>query len=138
MFSFLHEPQNLRSMVFPMEELEKCLILTVADTNGMNLLHPSNQASLSAALSQSTSSTVKVRFPETGHSLSSQEALGSSANTPGKQWNLSIRSLRPRIFCLEHAIQTVDLLCSRGGANVLGLCHSGNCPLAISGLLLEE
>lgn len=113
-------------MVFPMEELEKYIILTVADTSGMNLLHPSNQASSSAELSQSTSSPAKVRLPGTDHSLSSQEAMGSSANTPGKQWNLSIRSLRPRVFCLEHAIQTVDLLCSRGGANVLGLCHSGN------------
>lgn len=96
----------------------------VADTRGMNLLHPSSQASSSAELSQSTSSPVKVRFPGTGHSLSSQEAMGSSENTPGMQWNLSNRSLRPRVFCLEHAIQTVDLLCLRGGANVLGLCHS--------------
>lgn len=34
-------------------------------------------------------------------------------------------SLRPRIFCLEHAIQTEELLRSKGGANVLVICHSG-------------
>lgn len=32
--------------------------------------------------------------------------------------------LRPRIFCLEHAIQVEELLHSKGGANVLVICHS--------------
>lgn len=35
---------------------------------------------------------------------------------------------RPRIFCLEHAIQTEELLHTKGGANVLVICHSGKVP----------
>ncbi|XP_057788783.1 lysine-specific demethylase ELF6 [Salvia miltiorrhiza] len=39
-------------------------------------------------------------------------------------WDLSNVSLKPRIFCLEHAIEIEELLSSRGGANVLAICHS--------------
>ncbi|KAK3030708.1 hypothetical protein RJ639_037205, partial [Escallonia herrerae] len=41
-----------------------------------------------------------------------------------KGWVTSRGSERPRIFCLEHAIQIEKLLHSKGGANVLVLCHS--------------
>lgn len=41
------------------------------------------------------------------------------------EWNTSSKFLRPRIFCLEHAIQIVELLHSKGGAKVLVICHSG-------------
>ncbi|KAK2968172.1 hypothetical protein RJ640_018265 [Escallonia rubra] len=41
-----------------------------------------------------------------------------------KGWVTSSGSQRPRIFCLEHAIQIEKLLHSKGGANVLVLCHS--------------
>lgn len=33
--------------------------------------------------------------------------------------------LRPRIFCLEHAIQVEELLSGKGGADLLVICHSG-------------
>lgn len=39
-------------------------------------------------------------------------------------WNTSTGYLRPRIFCLEHATQTEDLLHSKGGAKVFVICHS--------------
>lgn len=32
---------------------------------------------------------------------------------------------RPRIFCLEHAIEVEELLSGKGGADVLVICHSG-------------
>lgn len=32
---------------------------------------------------------------------------------------------RPRIFCLEHAIQVEELLSGKGGADLLVICHSG-------------
>ncbi|KAF5742549.1 hypothetical protein HS088_TW09G00599 [Tripterygium wilfordii] len=41
-----------------------------------------------------------------------------------KGWNTSDKFLRPRIFCLEHAVQTDDLLQTKGGANMLVICHS--------------
>uniref|UniRef100_A0A2P2JMH8 Lysine-specific demethylase ELF6 n=2 Tax=Rhizophora mucronata TaxID=61149 RepID=A0A2P2JMH8_RHIMU len=41
-----------------------------------------------------------------------------------KGWNTSSKFLRPRIFCLEHAIQIEELLQSKGGANLLIICHS--------------
>ncbi|KAK6929177.1 JmjN domain [Dillenia turbinata] len=41
-----------------------------------------------------------------------------------EQWNTSTEFLRPRIFCLEHAIQVEKLLQSKGGANLLIICHS--------------
>ncbi|KAJ4838142.1 hypothetical protein Tsubulata_035229 [Turnera subulata] len=39
-------------------------------------------------------------------------------------WNTSCKFLRPRIFCLEHALQIEELLQSKGGANMLIICHS--------------
>lgn len=33
--------------------------------------------------------------------------------------------VRPRIFCLEHAIQVEELLSGKGGADLLVICHSG-------------
>lgn len=42
-----------------------------------------------------------------------------------KYWNTSSKFMKPRIFCLEHAVQIVEMLQSKGGANVLITCHSG-------------
>ncbi|XP_024031706.1 probable lysine-specific demethylase ELF6 [Morus notabilis] len=39
-------------------------------------------------------------------------------------WNANNKSLRPRSFCLEHAVEIVELLQSKGGANVIVICHS--------------
>ncbi|KAH7547879.1 hypothetical protein JRO89_XS14G0031500 [Xanthoceras sorbifolium] len=41
-----------------------------------------------------------------------------------RRWNTSSKFLRPRIFCLEHALQIEELLRSKGGANILVICHS--------------
>ncbi|KAK4834815.1 hypothetical protein QYF36_000954 [Acer negundo] len=41
-----------------------------------------------------------------------------------RRWNTSSNFLRPRIFCLEHALQIEELLRSKGGANILVICHS--------------
>ena len=40
-------------------------------------------------------------------------------------WNTASKFLRPQIFCLEHAVQIVEMLQCKGGANVLIICHSG-------------
>lgn len=48
-----------------------------------------------------------------------------SLNECNKCWNTSSTFLKPRIFCLEHAVQVVEMLQSKGGANVLIICHSG-------------
>lgn len=32
---------------------------------------------------------------------------------------------RPRIFCLQHAVEVEELLQHKGGAHVLVICHSG-------------
>lgn len=39
-------------------------------------------------------------------------------------WCSTSGFLRPRVFCLEHTINIVDMLHSKGGANVLVICHS--------------
>ncbi|XP_048325584.1 lysine-specific demethylase ELF6 isoform X1 [Ziziphus jujuba] len=42
----------------------------------------------------------------------------------GNGWDTSNKFLRPRSFCLEHAVEIVELLQSRGGARILVICHS--------------
>ncbi|KMS97328.1 hypothetical protein BVRB_6g156070 [Beta vulgaris subsp. vulgaris] len=46
----------------------------------------------------------------------------SETNNDGT-WDTS-GFLRPRIFCLEHAVQIVELLKPKGGAKMLVICHS--------------
>lgn len=54
-----------------------------------------------------------------------KELPDQSLNKCNKCWNTSSKFLRPRIFCLEHAVQISEMLQSKGGANVLIICHSG-------------
>jgi len=48
----------------------------------------------------------------------------TSSNEKTK-WNSSHGFNRPRIFCLQHALEVEELLHSEGGAHVLVICHSG-------------
>lgn len=51
----------------------------------------------------------------------------------GSEWDASDKSLRPRIFCLQHALEVWELLQREGGAaRVLIICHSGDVSCRIS------
>ncbi|KAK9124223.1 hypothetical protein Sjap_013825 [Stephania japonica] len=54
------------------------------------------------------------------------------------KWNTSYRFLRPRIFCLEHALEIENLLHSKGGANVLIICHSAYPKIKAHALAVAE
>ncbi|CAI9091128.1 OLC1v1026066C1 [Oldenlandia corymbosa var. corymbosa] len=73
--------------------------------------------------SQPVQSEARVQSIGSERSALEHAAL-SSAITHESSWNLSDGFMRPQLFCLEHAIQTVELLFPKGGVNVLGLCHS--------------
>ncbi|KAL8533126.1 hypothetical protein ACS0TY_009394 [Phlomoides rotata] len=90
-----------------------------AKVNKKDLLSVS-EASLGAEKSQSThSSTEQSPIPDHSASLNHE-----SVSSELKKWNISNASIKPRIFCLEHAIEIEELLNSRGGANILVICHS--------------
>ncbi|XVE99292.1 hypothetical protein REPUB_Repub03eG0186000 [Reevesia pubescens] len=57
-------------------------------------------------------------------SLPSKDAPSPSITKFSEGWDTSNKYLRPRIFCLEHAVQVEELLQSKGGAKVLVICHS--------------
>lgn len=59
------------------------------------------------------------------HSPSSNHETASPKAKIAMGWDISNVSLKPRIFCLEHANEIEELLSSKGGANVLVICHSG-------------
>ncbi|KAI3470480.1 hypothetical protein Pfo_027143 [Paulownia fortunei] len=82
-------------------------------------LHLVNEASSVAETSQSAHLP-----PVADHSSSLKREAVSSIVEIAKGWNISNVSLKPRIFCLEHAIEIEELLSSKGGANVLVICHS--------------
>ena len=56
--------------------------------------------------------------------LSKDPSVGSVPKFD-KGWNTFSKFLRPRSFCLLHAVDTVELLQKKGGANILVICHSG-------------
>lgn len=79
-------------------------------------LHHVDEASLAAETSQS---------PAHNHSPTSNHQATSLKVRTTMGWDISNESLKPRVFCLEHAIEVEELLSSRGGASVLVICHSG-------------
>jgi len=60
-------------------------------------------------------------FSET-HSIHGVPVKTSNEKT---KWTSSHGFNRPRIFCLQHALEVDELLRSKGGAHVLVICHSG-------------
>ncbi|KAL3523473.1 hypothetical protein ACH5RR_016307 [Cinchona calisaya] len=108
--------------------------------NENNLISHPNEESPCAESGLSTCSFVKEdQSPIFNYSLSSENITVSSAVKHDKGWNLITGYLRPRLFCLEHAIETVELLQPKGGANVLGICHSDFQKIkAHSALVAEE
>ncbi|KAG8493276.1 hypothetical protein CXB51_010828 [Gossypium anomalum] len=57
-------------------------------------------------------------------SLPSKHSALPSITKFSHGWDTSNKYLRPRIFCLEHAVQVEELLRSKGGAKMLVICHS--------------
>lgn len=64
--------------------------------------------------------------PISDHTSSSKYDAASSKVKTATGWNISGGFEKPRMFCLEHAIEIEGLLSTKGGANVLVICHSGN------------
>ncbi|XP_022742304.1 probable lysine-specific demethylase ELF6 isoform X2 [Durio zibethinus] len=57
-------------------------------------------------------------------SLPSKDGPSPSITKFSEGWDTTNKYLRPRIFCLEHAVQVEELLQSKGGAKMLVICHS--------------
>ncbi|KAF5959550.1 hypothetical protein HYC85_000759 [Camellia sinensis] len=94
------------------------------EQNESNVLHHQNGAFSSAKSIKSTAcssedlSSVPDLFPPPGDLPVSLEVKFD------KGWSATRGFLRPRIFCLEHAIQIEEMLRSKGGANFFVICHS--------------
>lgn len=60
---------------------------------------------------------------KTGKYDSDAQTADSSDGT--NNWNTSCTFARPRIFCLQHALEIEKLLEGKGGVHALIICHSG-------------
>jgi hypothetical protein len=60
---------------------------------------------------------------QTGKYDSDAQTAESSDGTIN--WNTSCTFARPRIFCLQHALEIEKLLEGKGGVHALIICHSG-------------
>ncbi|KAL2324820.1 hypothetical protein Fmac_023878 [Flemingia macrophylla] len=99
------------TVIQPTEKLTKELL---PDNHPVHVSSPDSTPCICSSISRDLSVS----------ELSSVKALpDQSLNKCSKCWNTS-KFLRPRIFCLEHAVQIVEMLQSKGGANVLIICHS--------------
>ncbi|KAL3650010.1 hypothetical protein CASFOL_006413 [Castilleja foliolosa] len=87
--------------------------------------HHVNEASSSSGAKtiRSTHSPVE-QPPEPDHSSSLKYKAASSKVKNAKECDFSNVSLKPRVFCLEHAIEIEKLLSLKGGVNALVICHS--------------
>lgn len=106
-------------------------------SNEKNLINHPGETSLFAKSSPSACSMKEEdQSPNINASSYPDHIAVASVVNPESGWNLSTGYLRPQLFCLEHAIETVELLRPKGGANVLGICHSGNDRLMIFQLII--
>ncbi|KAL6649229.1 hypothetical protein ACP70R_013453 [Stipagrostis hirtigluma subsp. patula] len=53
-------------------------------------------------------------------------------------WNTSCTFARPRIFCLQHALEIEELLEGKGGVHALIICHSDYIKLKALAILIAE
>lgn len=106
----------------------KCLIEDYNRVDGIerNGVHSLNheEVSLTSPPSESAVYPHEGQTPQSHHLSHTDNAALTSKVDLEKECDVSRGLLRPRIFCLEHAIQTEELLHTKGGANVLVICHS--------------
>lgn len=105
---------GLESTFGSISETEKCDILqtdqTAISTNDTKSLHhcTKEQETETDSIERHSSGTIPSESGPTTSSGEQSEKVG-----------------RPRLFCLQHALQTEELLQNEGGARVLAICHSG-------------
>ncbi|PON32072.1 TFIIH C1-like domain containing protein [Parasponia andersonii] len=72
----------------------------------------------------SNNGCITENLPPVSNSLSAMDLSVPSAIKFDHGQNTCNKFLRPRSFCLEHAVEIVDMLQCKGGAKVLVICHS--------------
>lgn len=105
------------------------LSLEVTESTKLNkstLLHHPTGASSNADLDQSNLHPAGVLPPVPDLPLPLESLQVPLITKFEKGWNMTYELLRPRIFCLEHAVKIKELLQPRGGASMLIICHSGD------------
>ncbi|PPD97319.1 hypothetical protein GOBAR_DD05664 [Gossypium barbadense] len=109
----------------------------------MSVVQPSEGAAMEfLPVDHLSSQGPTVLVPKNAHSCPIEGSVSDNLNhvldlsLPSKQsalpsitkfsdgWDTSNKYLRPRVFCLEHAVQVEELLQSKGGAKMLVICHS--------------
>ncbi|XP_022134320.1 probable lysine-specific demethylase ELF6 isoform X2 [Momordica charantia] len=55
-----------------------------------------------------------------------------------KGWSTFGKFLRPRSFCLQHAVDIIELLKNKGGANILVICHSDYHKIKANAVAIAE
>ncbi|XP_039031212.1 probable lysine-specific demethylase ELF6 isoform X2 [Hibiscus syriacus] len=96
----------------------------VQPSEGAMMELPANHVSSQGPAVLETKSSCLVKGSVLDLSLPSKESPLQSITKFSKGWNTCNKYLRPRIFCLEHAVQVDELLQSKGGAKMLVICHS--------------
>ncbi|XP_044479854.1 probable lysine-specific demethylase ELF6 [Mangifera indica] len=111
------------SVVQPSERASMELLLADLVQEGPRVSEPEN--SYPCMILDRTNSTVSEDLFTGPKSSMLQKDLTLSSKTKfNERWNTYSKYLRPRIFCLEHAVQIEEILRSKGGANILVICHS--------------
>ncbi|XP_021746797.1 probable lysine-specific demethylase ELF6 isoform X2 [Chenopodium quinoa] len=91
----------------------------------MSVVQPSKKASMEnlSAVKTNVSGVVDIsRQPDSRHIQCSTKIFSPETNDD-ETWDTS-GFMRPRIFCLEHAVKIEGLLRPKGGAKMLVICHS--------------
>ncbi|CAM0870755.1 unnamed protein product [Alopecurus aequalis] len=98
-----------------------------------NTLHPS--------INTETTGT-KISSDGFGTESSKQTGRGDidakSVESCAGSWNITSAFVRPRIFCLQHALEIEELLEGKGGAHALIICHSDYTQLKALAISIAE
>ncbi|GAB2276778.1 hypothetical protein Dimus_011493 [Dionaea muscipula] len=103
-----------------------------ADMENLPALHPSVAGAAKVAQS------MESKASNLHNNNNNNDFVSDLVKTCDKRWNISDEFLRPRILCLEHAVQTEEILRANGGANMLIICHSDYPKIKANAVAVSE
>ncbi|GAB4836436.1 hypothetical protein Ancab_001348 [Ancistrocladus abbreviatus] len=108
----------------------ECVACGILGFPFMSVIQPSREAFVKIMPADHPSAQITVEVSKSMQQESCdlhgtiEEFVSALVTKVEERWSTCDGFLRPRIFCLEHAVQIEELLRLKGGANMLVICHS--------------
>ncbi|KAG8095780.1 hypothetical protein GUJ93_ZPchr0013g34820 [Zizania palustris] len=107
-----------------------------SDSPGSELSKQTGRGEVNVQVVEGSDSPGSKLSKHTGRGEVNVQAVEGSDNATS--WNTSCTFARPRIFCLQHALEIEDLLEGKGGVHALVICHADYVKLKALAISIAE